>query len=188
MPFFGSKLKNMRRLILYIAQSLDGKIARLNGDVDWLDQFNAVENEDYGYAAFLETVDTTLMGNRTYEKVLTFGIDFPYADKENYVFTRQKGKQDTEYVKFIGDDIAAFVAGIKQEEGKNIWLIGGSEINTVLFNAGLIDELRLFTMPVTLGEGIPLFAEGVTEKSLKLVEVSTYAVGIICKKYVFREE
>lgn len=175
----------MRRIILYIAQSLDGKIARLNGDVDWLDQFNGIENEDYGYAAFLETVDTTLMGNRTYEKILSFGIDFPYAGKENYVFTREKGKHDTEHVKFVGDDIAAFVSGIKQEQGKNIWLIGGSEINTLLFNADLIDEIYLFTMPITLGEGVPLFAGRVNEKQLKLTEVSTYASGIICKKYLF---
>jgi len=178
----------MRKVILYIAQSLDGKIARLNGDVDWLDQIHNAENEDYGYTAFYASIDTTLMGNRTYEKLLSFGIEFPYAGKENYVFSQQKGKHDTEHVNFIGDDLTSFVRGIKQEEGKNIWLVGGSEINTVLFNAGLIDEIYLFTMPMTLGEGIPLFAGRVNETQLKLTEVSTYTSGVICKKYILKEE
>ncbi|WP_163716332.1 dihydrofolate reductase family protein [Mangrovibacterium lignilyticum] len=178
----------MRKVILYIAQSLDGKIARQNGDVDWLDKIHNPEDEDYGYPAFYASIDTTLMGSRTYEKILSFGIEFPYAEKENYVFSLQKGKQDTEYAKFIGDDVAAFVREIKQEEGRNIWLVGGSEINTVLFNAGLIDEIHLFTMPITLGEGIPLFAGRVNETQLKLAEVSTYTSGVICKKYVFRKD
>jgi len=178
----------MRKVILYIAQSLDGKIARMNGDVDWLDKVHSVENEDYGYASFYESIDTTLMGNRTYEKILSFGIEFPYAGKENYVFSQQKGKHDTEHVKFIGDELTSFVREIKQEEGKNIWLVGGSEINTLLFNAGLIDEIYLFTMPITVGEGIPLFAGRLTERQVKLAEVSTYTSGVICKKYVMKKD
>lgn len=173
----------MRKIILYIAQSLDGKIARLNGDVDWLERFPNPEDEDYGYASFYASVDVTLMGNRTYEKILSFGIDFPYADKENYVFTQQKGKHDTKFVKFIGDDLVSFVRVIKKEEGKNIWLVGGSEINTLLFNEGLIDEIYLFTMPVTLGEGIPLFTDQLAERQLHLAEVSSYSSGVILKKY-----
>ncbi|WP_372774898.1 dihydrofolate reductase family protein [Mangrovibacterium sp.] len=178
----------MRKVTLYIAQSLDGKIARMNGDVDWLDQFSNAENEDYGYSSFLESVDTTLMGNRTYEKIHSFGIDFPYAGKENYVFTRQKGKHDTDFVKFIGDDVASFVQGIKQEHGKGIWLIGGGEINSLLYNEGLIDEIYLFTMPVTLGEGVPLFSGRLVERQLKLIELSSYSSGVICKKYRIVDE
>lgn len=173
----------MRKIILYVAQSLDGKIARPNGDVDWLDQFGA-ENEDYGYASFLESVDTTLMGYRTYEKILSFGIPFPYADKKNYVFTRNTDRLAAEHVSFTGGDVAAFAAGLKEQPGQCIWLIGGSEINTVLFNAGLIDEIRLFTMPLTLGEGIPLFAGGVAEKRLKLAGLTSYPSGVVCHTYL----
>ncbi len=173
----------MRKVILYIAQSLDGKIARLNGDVDWLDTIPNPDNEDYGYTSFYNSVDVTLMGSRTYEKILSFGIDFPYADKENYVFTQQKGKQDTRFVRFVGDNIVAFVQELKKEEGKNIWLVGGSEINTILFNEGLIDEILLFTMPVTLGEGIPLFTDQLLERKLVLAEVSSFSTGVILKKY-----
>lgn len=173
----------MRKLILYIAQSLDGKIARLNGDVDWLDKVSNGENEDYGYASFYASIDTTLMGNRTYEKILSFDIEFPYTEKDNYVFSQRKGLSDTKFVTFIGDDIVAFVRGIKEEQGKDIWLVGGGEINTLMYNEGLIDEIHLFTMPVTLGEGIPLFAGELDERPLKLVEVSSFASGVILKKY-----
>ncbi len=117
-------------------------------------------------------------------KILSFDIDFPYAEKENYVFSQRKGLKDTEFVSFIGDDIVAFVRGIKEENGKDIWLVGGSEINTLMYNEGLIDEIHLFTMPITLGEGIPLFAEGINEFELKLKEVSTYTSGVICNKYL----
>ena len=183
MPFFWLNFEPMRKIILYIAQSLDGKIARLNGDVDWLERFPNPEDEDYGYASFYDSVDVTLMGNRTYEKILSFGLEFPYVDKENYVFTQQKGKQDTKFVKFVGNDLVAFVREMKRETGKNIWLVGGSEINTILFNEGLIDEIYLFTMPVTVGEGIPLFTDRLVERKLNLAEVSSYSSGVILKKY-----
>jgi dihydrofolate reductase len=78
----------MRKIVLYIAASLDGKIARKDGDVKWLDEFSDPEQMDYGYNDFLNSIDTTLMGNNTYKQLLGFGIDFPYRGKTNYVFTR----------------------------------------------------------------------------------------------------
>lgn len=152
----------MRKVRLYIAQSLDGFIARPDGKVDWLE----VEKEglepvpDYGYAEFLAQIDTTLMGFNTYREVLGFGIPFPYPDKTNYVFSRNHKKVDENPVEFISSDATGFVANLKRDIGKDIWLIGGAWLNRVFLEAGLIDEIIITTKSTVLGSGISLFDMG----------------------------
>ncbi|MEM6842767.1 MAG: dihydrofolate reductase family protein [Bacteroidota bacterium] len=141
----------MRKIILYSAMSLDGFIARPDGEIDWL-----FDDQDYGYSEFLQRIDTTLMGNRTYQQILTFG-DFPYTDKTNYVFTRSVTVQDDGRVQFVYSDLVNLVTELKQQLGRDIWLIGGRQINTVLLNAELIDEMILSVHPTVLGSGVPLF-------------------------------
>ena len=77
----------MRKIISYIAMSIDGKIAKANGDISWLEEIPNPNNDDYGYAEFYNSIDTTLMGRITYEQVIGFDVPFPYPDKTNYVFT-----------------------------------------------------------------------------------------------------
>lgn len=173
----------MRAIKLYIAQSLDGYIADAEGGVDWLDQIPHPEQNDYGYTAFYESCDTTLMGNTTYQQVLGFDVPFPYPDRTNYVFTRDTSLTKDENVTFHSGDVVAFARDLKQQEGKDIWLVGGGQLNTLFANAGLIDEYWIFTMPVLLGQGIPLFATGLTQKSLRLVEVEKYTSGVLFMKY-----
>lgn len=169
----------MRKIILYIAASLDGYIARQNGSIDWLEnEIFAIENEDYGYSKFLKTIDTTLMGNSTYKTILGFGITFPYADKTNYVFSHSP-HPDTEHVHFVHKGAVDFIAQLKQQPGKNIWLIGGGQLNTHFLNAGLIDEIILTYIPVILGSGIPLFATGAQERILKVTESKQYPNGFV---------
>ncbi|NDK56075.1 dihydrofolate reductase family protein [Pontibacter fetidus] len=169
----------MRQIILYIAASLDGYIARPDGSIDWLENEKfAIENEDYGYSEFLQTIDTTLMGHSTYKVVTGFDTPFPYADKTNYVFSHSK-QPDTEHVQFVHSNVAGFVKQLKQQSGKDIWLIGGGQLNTHLLNAGLIDEIILTYIPVILGSGIPLFATGAQEKFLKVTESKTFANGFV---------
>jgi dihydrofolate reductase len=91
----------MRRLILHIAISLDGKIARTNGDVDWLDAIPHEEGADYGFYEMYNNIDTTIQGNKTYQKVLSWDVPFPYKDKKNYVFTTDSKLQDNEDVQFV---------------------------------------------------------------------------------------
>ena len=165
----------MRKLKLYIAASLDGYIAGPNGEIDWLD---AAGDEDYGYHDFYGSIDTTLMGNSTYQLTLTVD-EFPYPDKTNYVFTRGEPPQSTAYVEFVSGDIAGFVCTLKEQPGKDIWLVGGGQINTVMLNAGLIDEIILTVFPLVLGEGIPLFAPGATRHSFKTLGCQTYETGLI---------
>lgn len=169
----------MRQLILYIATSLDGKIARSDGSVDWLAQLPNPTHDDYGYADFYARVDTTLQGYTTYRQTLDFEGDFPYPDTTNYVFTRQADKEDTEHVRFIANDIVSFVRQLKEKVGQDIWLIGGGQINTVLLDANLIDTMQIFVMPIVLGSGIPLFAPTAKEAQLTLTETKCYDSGVV---------
>jgi len=162
----------MRQLVLYIAASLDNYIARPDGDVEWLNSADySLKNEDYGYSDFYKSIDTTLMGNNTYKMILGFDMPFPYPEKTNYVFSRSARNQGTEYVKFISGDITTFVQQLKNQKGQDIWLIGGGQINTLLLNKDIIDKIILTLIPMTLGQGIPLF-EGKTKETKFDMETS----------------
>jgi len=166
----------MRKLILYIAQTIDGFIATREGSVEWLnepDNPNADINA-YGYMDFYNSIDTTLIGYNTYNVILNFGIPFPYPDKKNYVFSKNHSKLDDNPVEFISSDIVEFVANLKEEKGKNIWLIGGGQINKILLNANLIDEIILGIKPVVIGQGIKLFADNDNFSKFKISEVNFF--------------
>jgi dihydrofolate reductase len=170
----------MRKVVLYIAASLDGYIADTVGSVDWLPPVSG--DEDYGYTEFLATVDTILLGRVTYEQVLTFG-KWPYPKLTNYVFTHQPPAQAAHpSVRFVTEDPAAFVKELKQEEGGTIWLIGGSLLAAPLFAAGLVDELMLFVVPRLLGAGIPLWRQGHAQP-LKLLRTQTWPDGMTLLHY-----
>lgn len=170
----------MRQVVLYIATSLDNYIARPNGEVDWLDAPEyTIPDEDYGYSDFCKSIDTTLMGNNTYKEMLGFDVPFPYADKENFVFSKSDNHKDTEFVKFISGDIVEFVRQLKNKKGKDIWLIGGAKINTLLLANDLIDKLILTIIPMTLGQGIPLFERQVKETKFELVSNKSYDSGLV---------
>ena len=170
----------MRKVILYIAASLDNFIARPDGNVDWLSSPEfLIPGEDYGYGDFYLTIDTTLMGNSTYRFIQEQDVPFPYPDKRNYVFSRSAQNRDTEFVNFILEDPADFVRRLKQETGQDIWLIGGGQINGILLNNGLIDKIILTIIPLTLGEGIPLFHGKYKEVKFNLEASKSYQSGIV---------
>lgn len=174
----------MRKIILYIASSIDYRIAREDGDTTWLHAPEyALANEDYGYSELLQRTDTTLMGSKTYDMIMGFDIPFPYPDTTNYVFTRSEDRKDTVHVQFVNKDIVSFIKDLRSRPGKDIWLIGGSQINTVLFNAGFIDEVILTIMPQTLGAGIPLFAPGLNASKLKLDSSTAWENGVVQLRY-----
>jgi dihydrofolate reductase len=168
----------MAKIICYIASSLDGKIARLNGDVSWLEQVPNPNKEDYGYSAFLNAVGITLMGNKTYQEVLGFGIEFPYKDKINYVFTTNSALKKDEYVTYVSEDIPSFVRQLKTQK-EDIWLIGGGAIIALLLEHQLVDEIRLFVMPILLGAGIPLVQPLSKDIPLQLKTTKTYNSGVV---------
>lgn len=172
---------------MYIASSLNGKIARKDGSVDWLESVPNPEKSDYGYAEFLSSIDTTIQGYKTYAQLIEWGIEFPYKGKKNYVLTRNQNLSNTEYVEFISENHIEFIKELKEQDGKDIWLIGGGQINTMLLNARLIDEMRLFVMPIVIHEGIELFEQKPAEQILSLSGSKAYSSGVVELVYTLNE-
>ena len=169
----------MRKIKSYIAVSLNSKIAKPDGSVDWLESIPNPDKTDHGYIEFYKTIDTTLQGYSTYNQLMGWGIDFPYTGKKNYVITRKQGLSDTQNVDFISKNHLDFISQLKNEAGKDIWVIGGGQINKMLLDANLLDEIQVFVMPIILAEGIELFADMPKETSLTLIETRSYSTGAV---------
>ncbi len=165
----------MRKLKLYIAASVDGFIAGPNGDMAWLDEAGTAE--DYGYGEFYDSIDTTLMGMETYRVVLT-ADEFPYPDKTNYVFTRAE-REDEPHVKFVNEDVAGFTSSLLEGPGRDVWLVGGGQINTIMLNEGLVDEIILTSFPIVLGTGIPPFGPNANTRGFQTVSCEAYDFGLV---------
>ena len=164
----------MRKVKLFIASSLDCYIAREDGGIDWL-----FTDADYGYTKFYDSIDTIIVGRKSYDQSLTFD-EYPYKGKKVYVFTRKKvrknnNEQDVEY---IDTNIQDFVTSLTQSIGKDIWLLGGGEIASVLLNADLVDEIILSIHPIILGTGIPLLRNIQKEVNLKLENSLSFDSGL----------
>ncbi|WP_229368113.1 dihydrofolate reductase family protein [Telluribacter humicola] len=165
----------MRKLILYIATSLDGKIARKDGAIDWLPD---PSSEDYGYQEFYDSIDTVIMGYKTYEVCLGFG-DWYYKDKTSYVLSKNPDREVLPVVQLVNQDPVAFVRDLKTSEGKDIWVVGGGEVITLLHDAGLIDEYILAYIPIVLGEGVELFPAVTRQENLELAQHAIYENGVV---------
>ena len=164
----------MRKIILFIASSLDGYIAGANGDIGWL-----FSDADYNYSPFFDSIDTTLMGYRTFEKMLEFEGEFHYKGKKNYVFTHNASNKEHPYVQFVEGDPVAFTKDLQQKEGKDIFLVGGGQVNTLLLNAGLIDRVIISIHPSIVGKGIRLFAGEAAYTEFTTQKVQTFESGLI---------
>jgi len=173
----------LRKIKLFIAVSLNGKIARPDGSVDWLEIIPNPEKTDYGYQDFLNSIDTTIQGYNTYNQLIGWGIDFPYMGKKNYVLTKKQDAVNTEYVEFITENHTEFIKQLKEEEGSDIWLIGGSQANKLVLNAGLLDEIIIFIMPIVLSGGIELFDAFPKETRLELLGKKSYSGGVVELNY-----
>jgi len=173
----------MRKIKLYIAISLNGKIAKEDGSVDWLESIPNPEKTGHGFDELYHSIDTTIQGYKTYELILNRGIEIPSADKKNYVLTRNQHLVNTEHVEFIKKGHIDFIKQLKKQEGKDIWLIGGGQINTLLFNENLIDEMQVFVMPIIISGGIELFEPSPNERMFKLVDTKSYSTGAVELKY-----
>lgn len=173
----------MRKVRLYIAISIDGKIAKPDGSINWLDKSPNPEKSDFGYGEFISTVDAVLMGNKTYQEILGFDIPYPYVGMESYVFTRNKELDKDENVSYISENIPEFVRSLKDKEGGDIWLVGGGEVNRLLLEASLVDELLVYIMPIILGDGIPFVSQAIPDKYLNLVSSRSFPGGVVELKY-----
>ncbi|MCM2587948.1 dihydrofolate reductase family protein [Rossellomorea marisflavi] len=157
-------MQQNRKVVVFIACSLDGYIATKDESLEWLFQ---VEGEgDNGFSAFYDTVDTVVMGKKTYDWVMNQEMEaFPYEGKECVVFSRSSW-EDTEHVRYRSGDVLSFIEEQKSRKGKDIWVVGGGELLDAFIQEGLVDEFIITVAPVILGNGIPLFREG--DRSLNL--------------------
>jgi dihydrofolate reductase len=168
----------MRKVTFSVATSLDNFLARKDESVDWLlfgDEAAAV------MSSFGKSIDTMLWGRRTYEFAVRNGQKDGYPGLKNFVFSRTLAASGQ--VTIVAEDAAAFVRRLKQQDGKDIALMGGGELARSLFEAGLIDELALNVHPILLGEGIALFHPMSRQIQLKLRESRPFKNGCVYLVY-----
>jgi dihydrofolate reductase len=169
----------MRKIIVYIATSADGYIARLDGDVAWLDRPRTAG--DYGMGAFYKSIDTVLMGRVTYDVGRRFGQE-SYSGKKNYVFSRSR-QSGTAKVEFINAEIDESATRLRSTEGKDIWLVGGAQLIKAFLDQDQIDEFIIHVIPVFIGEGIPLISPNPRLDRLALVSSQSYTDGVVRLHY-----
>ena len=165
----------MRKVILFIAVSLDGYIADKNNSVDWLSGQNENEENIDTYSTFIKDVDTVIMGWNTYHQIVTelSPAEWVYTGLTSYVITHRELSSTNEII-FTKKNPCDLVSELKREQGKNIWICGGADIVQQLIKDELIDEYYLSVIPTILGAGIPLFGTIPDEIKLELVHTQTY--------------
>lgn len=171
----------MTAVVLYIASSLDGYIATMDGGVEWLTAVE-IEGEDYGFQTFFDSVDGLVMGSRTYEQILGFG-KWPYRDKPSWVMSRQALKPAASSVLITPGTVDDVLAAAEQQGLKRVWLVGGSALIDAFERAGRIDECIISVVPLLLGNGLPLFVPGRRARALTLIESRHYTSGLVQLHY-----
>jgi dihydrofolate reductase len=166
-----------RKVILYIACSLDGYIAKPNDDLSFLDSVQK-DGEDYGYNSFIQNIDTVILGRKTYDWVMKQVSEFPHADKTTYVITKTP-KAPIGKTSFYTGNVSDLIVKLKNEPGKHIFIDGGAAIVNLLLRSGSIDELIISMIPVLLGSGTGLFEDGRPEQGLKLISAKSYDSGLV---------
>ena len=172
----------MRKVVFGGANSLDNYFARKDDAVDWL-----MWNDEVAeiMADYFKTFDTIVMGRRTYEVAVgqSKGGGGAYPGMKTYVFSRTLKPRSSKDLEITSEDVADVVARLKQQEGKDICIMGGGLLAKTLFEADLIDEIGFNIHPVLLGSGIPLFHEMNHQIDLELTECRTLKNGCILVTY-----
>lgn len=176
------------RFSAFMAMSLDGYIARDDGSLDWLYQFND-GGDDYGYADFMAKIDVLVMGRRSYEKVLTFH-PWPYAGKRVIVLSHASGGDANDgwqlapelesEVEFFQGSLAELMHKLQQEKVQHVYVDGGKTVCSFI-REGRLDDLTIAVLPIALGAGIPMFTEVVA--NFQLLGVQSYDNGLVQMRY-----
>jgi dihydrofolate reductase len=168
-----------RKFIVSAAISADGYIARLDGGVEWLDRPDP--DHHYGLAEFYDSIDTLVMGRKTYDFFEKFNQK-PDRKKAHWVFSRTL-TSGLAGVNFTSEDAKTFAQRLRGESGKDVWLMGGAENIALFLDAGEVDEIIVAVIPVLIGEGIPLIAPRHRNIELKLIESKTFEDGVVRLHY-----
>lgn len=190
-------MNNERKIIVYIATSADGYIARADGSVDWLNRSRTAG--DYGMSEFYKSIDTILWGRKTYEPVLqkfgskkskakrpsskTSKTKSPASQIKNYVFSHQRPEIVPPNVEFVTGPIKEFAKDIRAQLGKDIWMMGGAGIIGSFLDEGEIDEFMIHVVPIFIGEGIPLIQPRQRTVLLQLLATQAYPDGVVKLHY-----
>jgi dihydrofolate reductase len=167
------------KVILGVSMSLDGCIARANGDVD----FHRTPKE-HPVGAFFAQMDTAIMGRKTLEAGLRMtGGKLPKTAMAMYVMSRTTEPGERGGVIFVNEPPRAFVSRLRKQSATDIWLMGGGELAREFLRDDLVDEMYLGIAPVLLGEGIPLFPIGFPQREFALTESKSYSEGLVTLKY-----
>jgi dihydrofolate reductase len=179
-------MKAQRKIIVHIATSADGYIARLDGDIEWL---NRRARLDYGIKAFYRTIDTILWGRKTYDWALAYWKKSGKKDGmfdtkvSNYVFSRKPPKRAAPGVEFISEPVKAFARRLRAKPGKHIWMMGGGELIASFLDVKEIDEFDIHVIPAFIGEGVPLVAPRHRDITLRLRSTRKYPDGVVRLRY-----
>jgi dihydrofolate reductase len=168
---------------LHVVSSLDGFIARKDNTVSWMDSSDVYERgvTDDGSDGVLQSIDCYVLGSHTYEHALELG--WPYGDTPTVVVTSRKLPCARKNVEFHSGDLRRLVGEILAPRFGNIWLVGGAQLGQSFLKLGLVDEIRLMIAPVTLGDGLPLFGDSVTEQKWHLKNAVAYKNGFVELSY-----
>ena len=161
--------------------SLDGYIADPYDNLDFLSMVEK-DGQDYGYANFLKSVDTVIVGRKTYEKVLSMGYDYPHKDKKVYIITRSERPPVGSFTFYTGD-LNELITSLKNQTGKHIYCDGGAEIVNELLRHKQIDEWIISVIPVLLGNGKRLFQNQRAMQKLQLLSAKNFDTGLVQLHY-----
>ncbi|MFF5171862.1 dihydrofolate reductase family protein [Micromonospora sp. NPDC000089] len=186
----------MRKLVYYVASTLDGFIAAPDGSADffplepdvaehlvarWPQAFPTVAHERFGIDRPEGRFDAVVMGRRTYDPALRIGVTSPYRHLRQYVFSRTLPPADHPDVEIVDADPVPFVRDLKRRPGRDIWLCGGGALAGDLLPE--VDELVLKLNPIVVGEGVPLAARGFDPHRFRMVETHPFASGVVILHY-----
>lgn len=173
-----------RKLILYIGMSLDGFIAKKDDNIDFL-SIVSTANEDFGYAKFLDTIDTVIWGRKTFDKVLSFGNGVPHKNKKVFVISRTR-KGTVSHAQYHSN-LIELVNSLKSKQGKDIYCDGGGEIVFELLQHRLFDQLVINIIPHLLGDGIRLFGDGNIEQAIQHLDTKIFPSGLVQLHYSIKK-
>lgn len=174
------------RTSVFVGVSLDGFIARPNGDLDWLMGEGGGDSAEYGYNEFIAEIDTIVMGRKTFEKVLTFDKWY-YGDRRVVVLSSgavdlAAAKARGGLIEQMGGSPAELVSKLAAGGARHLYVDGGITIQRFLA-AGLIQRLIISRLPVLIGQGIPLFGHLPQDIRLRHVSTRTYPGGMVQSEY-----
>ena len=175
-----------RKVIVHIATSADGYIARSDGDLEWLTNRRAPPGF-YGIEAFMQSIDTKVLGRKTYEASLRMGAKFVSRERTILFSHQPRPKDAPPTVEFTDEAVGGFVNRLREDQGKNIWLMGGGEIIASFLDARAIDEFTISIVPIFVGDGIPLIGRRHRHVPLSLLSTEKFEDGLVQLRYAVQD-